>query len=199
MNLKHILISGVIGFLLGMTVMYFLRKCEKEIIKVPIKIEVPVPGVKDSFPYEVPVPKPYPVQNPINEDLKRELAQAKSQLDSLKILKEFVKPKLYTHIFEDKIQKIKVGMIASGSVDSVKVDYDIFPKTIPIDTIINVPIPKQWSLWVKGSAVLPGNESLMKPTLKPGLMIIPKKGNLAYDFEVDFTNKNAEVGLAFRF
>lgn len=197
--MKNLIIAGVVGILIGAISMYFIRKCDTEPIEIPISVEVPVPGVKDSFPYEVPILKPYPVENPINKKLAEELANAKNKIDSLNLLLKFVEPKLYTKTFKDTVQSIKVDMIASGSVDSVKVEYEIYPRKIKYDTIIYKDISKQASFWVKGSVLLPFQESKMLPSIKPGIMFIPKKGKLAYDAEVDFINKGAEIGLLFKF
>ena len=196
---KQDIIIFVSGLIIGFFTSYFIFKKEVEIIKVPVKIEVPVAGVKDSFPYEVPILKPYPVKNPINEELSSELAKAKSELDSLIILKDFVKPKVYRKTFEDKVQKIKVDMIASGSVDNVKVNYDIFPKTITIDTVINVPTPRKAELYIGGEVILPTDFITVKsPSVAPGILLVNKKHSKTFTVGYDFVNKTAKAGMFFR-
>lgn len=196
---KKDIILFVSGMIVGFFISYFIFKGEVNIVKVPIEIEVPVPGVKDSFPYEVPVLKPYPIENPINKELTAELAKAKSELDSLNIIKDFIKPKFYTKTFEDEVQKIKVDMIASGSVDNVKVDYNIFPKIIIVDTVIDVEIPKKAELYIGGGLILPTDFTIVKsPSVAPGILLVNKKHTKTFTANYDFVNKVAIGSIYFR-
>jgi hypothetical protein len=193
---KNYLVIGGISLLVGFLLSYFIFKKEPEIIKVPVTIDVPVLRIKDSFPYERIIVKPYPVENPLNKELAQELKKSKSQLDSLKILKNFVKPKLYTKNFTDKIQSIDVSMISSGSVDEVKVNYNIFPKTITVDTILNIPVPKKAELYIGVQAN--SKIDFIKPSFAPGAIFVNKAHNKTYTGGYDFNNKTVQVGLYFR-
>lgn len=195
MNKNYLIIIGI-SFLIGFLISYFIFRKEPETIKVPVKIEVPVPGVKDSFGYEVPIFKPYPVENPLNKKLAQELKKAKSKIDSLNILKEFVKPKAYTKTFIDDIQEIKIDMISSGSVDEVKASYNIFPKTIIVDTTLNIPVPKKAELYIGVQGIIPID--FIKPSFAPGAIFVNKAHNKTYTGSYDFNNKTAQVGLYFR-
>lgn len=139
--MKNIIITFIISFLLGGITVYFLKKCKTKTITV--EVEVPVPPIIDSFPYKVPVPKPYPVENPINKELAHKLNEANNIIDSLKVYKEFAVKRSYTEVFEDTIQTITVDAEATGTIDLMRVKYIQKERTIKVPIEIETPITKR--------------------------------------------------------
>lgn len=202
--MKNIIISFIVGFILGCIGMYFLRDCDNEVIKVPVKIEVPIPPVKDSFP-SIDNPKPIEpsnpiyIKNPINKILQDSLNKVITERDSLRIYKEFTVKRQYQEKFEDSIQTIIVDTETTGTMDKIKVKYEQKPRTIIIDTVTPIKVPKQVKFSAGGELILPDTESPVKLSVKPEIGITNKKGNLTFEVGRDFFNKFTTGGIKYTF
>lgn len=177
--MKNSIIGFIIGVLIGAIGMYFLKKCDKIPIDVPIKIDVPIPPIVDSFPPIVyPKPIKIPVTNPINKELQKELDKVKSERDSLKVYKEFVVKRVYKEKFEDSIQTIIVDAETTGTLDLLGVKYETKPRTIKVDTVVPIKLPKQLdraiNLYIEGGIPL-GNQVKADFNYKLGIDIVNKK------------------------
>ena len=119
---------GLLGIGFAFMLLYFFSPRVKH-VKVPIKIEVPVPVIQKEFD-TVYVPKPYKVLKdaPINKKLKDSLSKAKSVIDSLNAYKNFAIKRKYTQIFDDSTQTITVFAETTGTLDALQAKY----KTKPI-------------------------------------------------------------------
>jgi hypothetical protein len=169
--------------------------CETKIVKVPVKVIVEVPADNGSF--SVPEPKPIdtPKSKPINKKLKDELDKAPTVNDSLEILKKHAVKRTYKDSLVDDVLSIKYHMEATGTIDSIAIDYTVFPKTIEIDTTIEATFKTKTKLFFGGDIITPFSKSNISPSIAPGIKILNAKQNKIWSVNVDIINKSANAGL----
>lgn len=211
--MKNIIISFIVGVIVGAIGMWFLKKCDTVPIKIPVDIEVPIP-IEDSI-FD-PIINPKPIKEtpksfkpkPINKDLKKDLDSSKTIIDSLAIYKKFAIKRTYKDSLVDDIQTINYNIEATGTVDKIQIGYKTKPRTINYKDTLKIDIPSTTKFFVGGSIFIPKNNNIsldipnniyLKPSIKPGLLMINKKDTKAYNIEIDPINKTGELGLYFRF
>lgn len=197
--MKNLVIGLVIGFILGCVTMYFLKKCETEQIEVPVKIIVKVP--EETIVHDtvfVPVPsKPVTKIDSIYYNKWKEVKGDYTRMDSL--YKEAIAIKEYNEVIDGTKVESKLYAKTRGDLLEYQLTNRIKEQTIPIDTTLTVKIPKSPEFYFGGNALMPFNNSEMKPSIKPSLLYINKKHNKGYNFQVDFINKGFEAGVLIRF
>lgn len=165
---KNILIGILVLAITGLTY-FLLQKPEDNIIKVPVKIEVPIPGKVSTFPpIEIPKPKkekPRPINNIPNQDKDSILQDALTERD-------------YEEIFKDSIQSITVKSKVQGKLLKQEVGYNIYPDTIIVEKIIKVPIKKTNKVLIGGSGGLNIDPLNTKPSFGPTVGLQNKKDNI---------------------
>lgn len=196
-NILYYIITLIVGIAIG----FFIRKCEKENIQVPIVITVPVPQLIGNF--KPIAPKPLPPINNIIEINNKLVEEYKKANDSLKkvLFENAVTIHRYTEKFEDTVQTIIVNAKTTGTLDSLNVSYKTKPFKIKIDTIIQikVPAPKR-SLNIYGETGVIFKSPLDNtPVLKGGIDIQNRK-NWIYGASYD-TDKRIwlKLGKGFKF
>lgn len=187
-KIKNIAISILIVFVVYLLFKVFKKK-EPEIIKIPVLVEVEVPGKVGSFPpIEFPTPKK---EHPINKELMLKYQEAKDSLEKLILYKEAIKERSYKEKFKDGTQTIEVSTKVQGKLLNQSVEYEIYPDTITKNIQVPIELPK------KKTKVFAGGELIIlspnrNPALKANLMIQNKKDNIwsiGYD-----TQKNIYIG-----
>lgn len=188
-NLTILLLLVLIGFLL-----YFLfQKKDTEIIRTRIKMEIPIPEIRHEFePVLMPVPKkeksrPEPIYEYEKADRKKK--------DSL--YKEAVKEREYDTIYSDDIQDITVRSLVQGKLLEQSVGYRIKERTLPVDTLFDLPVKKRLQFYLGGGLTMPvWNKDHSAPAPVGYLMIKNKKDNILLG-GVD-TFGNLHIGYSFK-
>lgn len=193
-------VSIIIGFIF--MIMYFFSPKTEE-IKVPIRVEVPVPVIKKEFDtiYE---PKPYPVYK--KGKIVKEIDSAYYEMymalnDSLKkdsMLKKAITINAYKEKIEDDTITINLNMKVRGDLLSYQVGYKTKPYSIPLDTTLNVKIPTKSILFIGGGVGVPltQNPLFVTPLVKGGLYLKTKGDNLI-NIEFD-TQGRGWIGYAWK-
>jgi hypothetical protein len=179
-----------------------LKQCnvEPEYIEVPINIEVEVPVVEVQFD-TVYLPTP--------------IKRGKKQIDSTYIKKweelkndSIAKDSLfrkaieindYRETVEDDTITINLGMKVRGELLQYNVDYKTKPRTISLDTVLKVEIPKNPLLYFGADAIIPNNNPSLTPSIAPGILFISKNHKHAYKINYDVMNKGITVGAYWKF
>jgi len=139
--MKSSITNYAIAILIGAAAMFFLKKCDTEIVEVPVEVIVEVPVVEKVFDtIKEPVPVPYVVK----EYDKKLVENYKKANDSLKseLFKQAVKVNRYKEVFEDTIQTITVSTEVVGKLNWITAEYKTKPRKIKVDTVVIVEVPK---------------------------------------------------------
>jgi len=203
-NIALVVIS-ILAIVFG--ILYFSVNTEKIIVKVPVKIDVPVP-VKE-FVYDTiikPVPYIVEINNPLNEDLERQLVNSKTIIDSLKIYKDFAVKRKYSEVFDDSIQIIIVNAETTGTLDKLQATYKTKPRSIPIDievpVEINVPFKSKLFLGTELAMPLQKYDQINQTVIRNNLRVGVKAGldtrNFIYSIGID-TDTYANLGIYYKF
>ncbi len=191
-NWKNLLISA--GIVFGM--LYFLNPKIEE-VEVPVRIEVKVPVIeKVHDTIEKPVPYKVLVDSPVNEQLRDSLSEAKSVIDSLRAYKAFTVKRQYTQSFDDETQTITVFAETTGTLDKLQASYKTKPKTILLDTVLTIKVPKYNKFFGGISVGVPVNNNI-KPIFKADLYLKTKNNNL-WNISFD-TQRIVWIGHAWEF
>lgn len=178
-------------------IIFLTRSCnEKEIVEIPIKIEVPVPVVKNNFD-TIYKPQPITVENPLNIELLNKYKKAKDSLEKFDIFKESIKEREYNEKFEDTFQIINVYTKTQGKILKQTTNYKTKPYNIKVDTIINIPIKKTNQFFTGVELGVPAeNLQDLNLVFKGNLMFKNKKDNvLTLSFD---TEKRVWLGYAIK-
>lgn len=174
MNKVGLVVLVIIIIVLG--VLLFKKK-EPDVIRVPVVIEVPVPG-KEGKSDTIYLPSPVK-QNPINKEL---LKQFEESQEKLKLYEEAITERVYEEIFEDSTQTITVTSKTQGKLLEQHLEYKIKPTTVKVDTIIDIPVEniKRLKVYAGAQIGLPiGAEAgIATPALQGNIMIQNKKDNI---------------------
>jgi len=133
-------------------IVLFLVNCqgEKEIIKVPVRIEVPIPGIEGRTD-TVFVPTPYRVEVPKETDTHLEAYLAtKDSLERLRLYLDAITIREYQNEFEDDTIRIDTWSRVRGELLAQSSEYYIKPRTIAFDTVIDVQIPRYNQFYLAG-------------------------------------------------
>ncbi len=130
-------------------IILFLTQCEgkKEIVEVPVRIEVPVLGVAGKTD-TIYVPKPVMVEVP-TPDREREFTLMDS-IEKILAYKDAVTIREYENTFEDDTIKIDTWSRVRGELLAQSNDYFIKPRTIQLDTVIQIQKPAFNELYLLG-------------------------------------------------
>lgn len=199
-NIKNILIIIIILFI-GYFIYDKLNPEYKE-IKVPVKIEVPIPSVKGTSD-TTKLPSPITIQNPLNKTLlksnKELLKKNKSLSKELKIsntmleqykksdsinkedmYKQAISIKEYNETFIDSFQTISVYSKTRGTLLKQSIDYKTNKYTIPLDTTITTKIKNKFKVFGSleiGNPLLSNKTDLPSIVVKPGIIFKNSKDN----------------------
>lgn len=186
-KLKNI---GIIILTIGIIWLVFFNK-ETSTIEVPVIIEVPIPGIQNTFdPIELPIPKTEKPRLILEKDFVKADSITKDSL-----YKDAVKERFYSEIFKDSTQSITVNTKVQGKLLKQQISYDIFSRTIQLDTIIEIPTPNK--LKVFGLVELGSSTINIEPVVKSSVLFKTKTDKII-SLSVD-TQKNAYIGYGFKF
>ena len=174
--MKNNILGFVIAVLVGMAIMFFIKKPQIKEVKVPFRVEVEVPVIEKVFdtvfePQEV-------IKNVVvkNDKLIEEYKKAN---DSLKeaLFNSAVTVREYKEVFEDSTITITVGAKVTGTLNSLIAEYKTKPRIIIVDTTLTVEVPDySRSVVVYGEVGMPTMQNTQAPpVLKVGFDISNKK------------------------
>lgn len=170
---KNLLI--VVGIVFA--ALYFFNP-KKEIVKVPVTIEVEVPKIVKEFDT---IYKPKPIYITKGSDTIKEIDSTyynkyiALQNDSIKqdsLFKKAIAINTYKEKIEDDTLKIDLTMKLRGKLLNYQVGYEIKPRTVKVDTTLNIPIPTKAKLFVGGGVRMPVNQ--LNPNI--GASLVPYAG-----------------------
>ena len=179
--------------------MYFIRKCEKDIIEVPVEVIVKVPEkIIEHDTVYIPKPsKPITKIDSIYYDKWKEVKGDFNKMDSL--YKEAIAIKEYNEVIDGTYVESKLYAKTRGDLLEYQLTNKIKERTIKVDTIIPVEVPRQAKFFVGLNAVAPTNKSNSELGGGPKLIYMNKKNNTLFDGSYDFVNKNINFGIAIKF
>jgi hypothetical protein len=164
--------------IISIIIILFLVNCqgEKDVIKVPVRIEVPIPAIEGRTD-TIYVPKPILVEVPKETDthLKAYLA-TKDSLERLRLYLDAITVREYRNEFEDDTIRIDTWSRVRGELLAQSNEYFIKPRTITFDTVIDVQIPQFNELFLYGGGKYSFIDKSMGFELK--LILKNKKNNL---------------------
>jgi hypothetical protein len=178
--MKNNIIGFVIAVLVGMALMFFIRKPQVKEIKVPFRVEVQVPVIEKVFDT---IYEPYEVEKEIIVKDEKLIAEYKKANDSLKeaLFNSAVTVRDYKEVFEDSTITITVGAKVTGTLNSLIAEYKTKPRIIVLDTTLTVEVPDySRAIGVYGEIGMPidfNNEGTINklPVFKVGFDITNKK------------------------
>jgi len=138
--------------IISIIIILFLVNCqgEKDIIKVPVRIEVPIPGIEGRTD-TIYVPKPILVEVPKETDTHLEAYLAtKDSLERLRLYLDAITVREYRNEFEDDTIRINTWSRVRGELLAQSNEYFIKPRTIVFDTVIDVQIPRYNQFYLAG-------------------------------------------------
>lgn len=215
-----ILIGGIIFFLWDK----FTQK--KEVIEVPVKIEVPVPsqsGSSDTLSinkYKTQIKyldslnslitrnnKELIVKNTElsekNQNLIKEngdlIEDFKIATDSIKdkMYKEAIAIREYNKTFEDSIQTVSIYSKTRGTLLEQSIEYEVKPYTIPLDTTVTTEVKGKFKVF----GLLEGGTNLLNGTndfVGKGTVILKNSKDNGISIGID-TRKYVYLGYLFKF
>lgn len=137
------LIAGIV-----FTMMYFFKPKIKE-VKIPIRIEVPVPVIENDFDtVKDPIPIP-PKKDKNNKPIIQidstyydKYIKLKDSVERDSMFKKAIEINTYKEKVEDDSITINLTMKVRGKLLEYQAGYKTKPRTILLDTTVTVPIPK---------------------------------------------------------
>lgn len=200
---KERLIQYIIIIILSLLLMNQCNK-DKEIIEVPIEIEVPVPSVESNSD-TIYVPYPKYINNPLDKKLLKEndsLLQKYQEADSIaKELqyKEAISIKEYKQEFKDTFQTVNVYTKTRGELLEQSISYKTNEYTISIDTIVKTSVKGKLRLLgaIEMGVPLLTDNNFSKVVVKPGIIFQNSKNN-GLSVSID-TEGTGWLGVIFKF
>jgi hypothetical protein len=184
---KNLIITLLSVVILGLGY-FLLQKPDEKVVKIPVTIEVPIPGKVSTFP-PVEMPKP-------KKEKSRPIADIPDK-DKDSILKDALTEREYEEIFEDSITKSTVKSIVKGHLLKQSLITEVKPDTIKIDTVIKYKLPnpkiKVYAGATGGLNLTPLNN---KPSLGPTIGIQNKKDNI---ITVNYDPFNNQINATYLF
>tara|TARA_R110000823_G_scaffold11645_1_gene39386 strand:+ start:1336 stop:1935 length:600 start_codon:yes stop_codon:yes gene_type:complete len=167
---------------------------ENEIQYVDVVIEVPVPGIPGEIQHDT-IAEPYEVKvpNPLNNELLQKYNKTKDSLERLKLFTDAITIRNYNEIFEDSIQTINVVSKVQGRLLDQDPTYFVKPRTIILDTVIPVLVPKKFKVFVGAELGIPSQDlDVTNTIIKANLLLKNRKDNImSFGFD---TNKTVWLG-----
>lgn len=193
--MKNNIIGFVVAVLIGIAIMFFIRKPQIKEVKAPFKVEVKVPVIEKVFDTVHPKAK---VVKEIDTSL---VEQYKKANDSLKkaLFESAVTVREYKEVFEDSTITITVGAKVTGTLNSLIAEYKTKPRVVVLDTTLTVDVPDySRSISVYGELGMPTIQGIEDtPVLKVGFDISNKR-NWVWGGSYD-TEKRVWVKLGKKF
>lgn len=174
-------LTPITGLLLivAIAIIIFLlqREKEKEIIEIPFVINLPLPvviGTSDTIKLPGHIK-----ENPINEELVKEFNKLKDSAAKLALYKEAIKEREYNITYPDNFQTVNVFTVAQGKILKQAISYETNKDyTIPIDTVLHVPIPKKIKVYAGAEIGIPIYNISNGPVFKANILLQNKKDNI---------------------
>ena len=207
-NIKNIII-GILILALGFFV-YDMITRKKEVIEVPIKIEVPVPskeGSSDTIYKPIPS-KIITVENALNQELlsnnkrlieeNKRLLEKYKKADSIAKLNQYndaITIREYNQKFKDTFQTVEVYSKTRGKLLEQSIKYKTEKYFIPLDTTITTTVKGKFKILGQlevGTPILNSN-NFNKVIVKPSIILQNSKNN-GLSFSVD-TQGNGYLGV----
>lgn len=193
--MKNNIIGFVVAVLIGMAIMFFIRKPQIKEVKVPFKVEVKVPVIERVFDTVYPKAK---VVKEVDTSL---VEQYKKANDSLKkaLFESSVTVREYKEVFEDSTITITVGANVTGTLNSLIAEYKTKPRVVVIDTTLTVDVPYySRSISVYGELGMPTIQGIEAPPVFKVGFDISNKNNWVWGGSYD-TEKRAWIKLGKKF
>lgn len=188
-NILLIIAVLAIGFLTYLV----LQKPKTKTVRVPVVMEITVPGIQNTFdPVIMPKPKTVKPRPKLIEEFQQSDDKIKDSLYA-----DAVKERTYDTIYSDTIQDVRVKSIVQGKLLKQEVDYNIFPRMVQIDTFVNYDIKSKNKVWLMLEGGANPWSSKLEPLGKASFILKDKKDRL-YSAGID-TQKNIWIGTSIKF
>lgn len=193
---RQIILYAVIAILLAIIVV----QCSKQpdVVKVPVKIEVPIPVVEVEFDT---IKNPYPVYLPgkvkIDSTYYKMYVSLKDSVARDSLFKDAITIREYRERQEDDTIVIDVYSKVQGFLKEQQVSYKTKPRKISLDTVLEVKTKYQPKFGVGMELGAPiTKEFYQNIVFKPKVVLDTK--NMIYEGSFD-TEKRAWLGIVFKF
>ena len=174
--MKNNILGFVVAVLVGMAIMFFIKKPQIKEVKVPFRVEVEVPVIEKVFDT---VFEPQEIIKSVVVKNDKLIEEYKKANDSLKeaLFNSAVTVREYREVFEDSTITITVGVKVTGTLNSLVAEYKTKPRIIVVDTTLTVDVPDySRSVVVYGEVGMPTMQNTQAPpVLKVGFDISNKK------------------------
>jgi hypothetical protein len=174
--MKNNILGFVVAVLVGMAIMFFIKKPQIKEVKVPFRVEVEVPVIEKVFDT---VFEPQEIIKKVVVKNDKLIEEYKKANDSLKeaLFNSAVTVREYKEVFEDSTITITVGAKVTGTLNSLIAEYKTKPRIIIVDTTLTVEVPDySRSVVVYGEVGMPTMQNTQAPpVLKVGFDISNKK------------------------
>ncbi len=174
--MKNNILGFVVAVLVGMAIMFFIKKPQIKEVKVPFRVEVEVPVIEKVFDT---VFEPQEIIKSVVVKNDKLIEEYKKANDSLKeaLFNSAVTVREYREVFEDSTITITVGAKVTGTLNSLVAEYKTKPRIIVVDTTLTVDVPDySRSVVVYGEVGMPTMQNTQAPpVLKVGFDISNKK------------------------
>mgnify|MGYP001307800176 FL=1 len=174
--MKNNILGFVVAVLVGMAIMFFIKKPQIKEVKVPFRVEVEVPVIEKVFDT---VFEPQEIIKKVVVKNEKLIEEYKKANDSLKeaLFNSAVTVREYREVFEDSTITITVGAKVTGTLNSLVAEYKTKPRIIVVDTTLTVDVPDySRSIVVYGEVGMPTMQNTQAPpVLKVGFDISNKK------------------------
>jgi len=174
--MKNNILGFVVAVLVGMAIMFFIKKPQIKEVKVPFRVEVEVPVIEKVFDT---VFEPQEIIKKVVVKNEKLIEEYKKANDSLKeaLFNSAVTVREYREVFEDSTITITVGAKVTGTLNSLVAEYKTKPRIIVVDTTLTVDVPDySRSIVVYGEAGMPTMQNTQAPpVIKVGFDISNKK------------------------
>jgi hypothetical protein len=174
--MKNNILGFVVAVLVGMAIMFFIKKPQIKEVKVPFRVEVEVPVIEKVFDT---VFEPQEIIKKVVVKNEKLIEEYKKANDSLKeaLFNSAVTVREYREVFEDSTITITVGAKVTGTLNSLVAEYKTKPRIIVVDTTLTVDVPDySRSVVVYGEVGMPTMQNTQAPpVLKVGFDISNKK------------------------
>ena len=174
--MKNNILGFVVAVLVGMAIMFFIKKPQIKEVKVPFRVEVEVPVIEKVFDT---VFEPQEIIKSVVVKNDKLIEEYKKANDSLKeaLFNSAVTVREYREVFEDSTITITVGAKVTGTLNSLVAEYKTKPRIIVVDTTLTVDVPDySRSIVVYGEVGMPTMQNTQAPpVLKVGFDISNKK------------------------
>lgn len=192
-------ISVLVNIVL-ISILVFLFSGKEEVIDPVVEtktvyIEVPAKEGKLDTVY---LPQPYPVTNPVNQDLLDKYESLRDSVARKELFKEAITENEYKETYEDSIVKIDVYTKVRGTLLKQASNYFVKPSRLAYKDTVTIIKPYTPKVHLYGGLEVGiPTENIINPSIKGTLMFQDKKGNMltaGYD-----TNKTIWLGKTWKF